>query len=800
MVVYYDTVNDPSRVKTDIWMQRSTDGGGTWSAAAQITAQATDETSAGANTSNQYGDYIGLTGHAGHFFACWTDRRSGGREEIWGAPIVAKTAALVVNRDPIGQDEVDARRTQPRGSPGGLPMPDVFRVVVDGFTASELGLTGSGSTLAALPTASPGGGMTIVPAGNTADSGGYGPGIQRFTFYYSVDFPDDSAFGFAGATEVVTLDATVGTVSPSAQIELIKQPDPFMLHGDPSWLSVDLRVFVVRAGDVKFGVPMGSDALAAPGFIQQLIGSITPAQFDSLPTLEDDEAAKLFVQPRDSSGQLVFNFAVAKVHYIGLIGASNVRVFFRLFNAQSTATSFDLTTTYRRATNPVGQPIPLAGVQGPDYVTIPCFASARIDSTAHSMSDQTDDPNRQNFTAIGGPEVDRFFGCWLDINQPTNNVLPVQVPPANVDGPFTDAVPIQQSITRNLHQCLVAEIAFDPTPIPAGKNTSDWDKLAQRNLAWSDIGSGQAVSTFEIRPTAAGLPAGQTPDELMIDWGNVPTASSAQIYLPAVNVDDVLSLAARMYSSHRLARVDGHTLQCVTGGVSYVPIPPGGTVNYAGLLTVDVPGTGGLGETYQVVVRQVTNAFGKRVPPPPPPPGLETEVAAAPGRTEIEWRRVRGTFQLAIPVKAKELLLVPEERDLSVLRWIAEAIPHHNRWHPVFHRYLEQIAGRVRTFGGDPTQILPSPTGEAKRKHPPEEGRAFTGKIAGLIFDHFGDFEGFLLETDEHEHRFHTREKHINALAERAWHERLRLTVITEHHQPHRPLTIIIHQPPTRFT
>lgn len=40
-----------------------------------------------------------------------------------------------------------------------------------------------------------------------------------------------------------------------------------------------------------------------------------------------------------------------------------------------------------------------------------------------------------------------------------------------------------------LHQCLVAEIAFDPIPIPVGKDPHNWDKLAQRNLAWSDVGS-----------------------------------------------------------------------------------------------------------------------------------------------------------------------------------------------------------------------------------------------------------------------------------------------------------------------
>ena len=202
--------------------------------------------------------------------------------------------------------------------------------------------------------------------------------------------PTDRAFGFARRTEFVTVECDGWGVPASAEIELIKQPDPFMLHGDPSWLSVDLRVFVVRAGETKFGVTMGSDASAAPGFVQQLIGSMTPAQFDSLPTAEDDEAAKLFLQPTDSGGQLVFNFAVAKVHYIGLIGAANVRVFFRLFNAQSTATAFDLTTTYRRAMNPAGQPIPLAGVQGNRVCddSVLCGGAGRLDDAEHERPDR----------------------------------------------------------------------------------------------------------------------------------------------------------------------------------------------------------------------------------------------------------------------------------------------------------------------------------------------------------------------------------------------------------------------------
>ena len=726
--------------------------------------------------------------------------------------IEEKDCSFIVNRDPIGQDEIDARRAQPRNSAGGLPVPDAFRVVVDGFTAAELGLTGSSSTLAMVPSVSPAAGLTVVPAGNASDRGDYGTEIQRFTFFYNLDFPDDSAFAFAGPSQSVTLSVTAGSVPASAEIELIKQPDPFMLHGDPSWLSVDLRVFVVRAGETKFGVTMGADASAAPGFIQQLIGTITPAQFQTLPTLEDDQQGKLFVQPEDVNGQRVFNFAIAQVHYIGQLGAANVRVFFRLFNAQSTSSAFETSTTYRRAaSNPSGQPIPLAGIQGSDYVTIPCFATARVDTSTAGMDQQTDDFNRKNFSAsTGSPEVDQFYGCWLDINQPfkpdgatANNVLPAQVPATQVDGPFTNAVPIQQAILRNLHQCLIAEIAFDPATIPAGKDTSNWDKLAQRNLAWSDVGSAEAVTTFEIRPTPAGLPAGRTPDELMIDWASTPSGSSAQIYLPAVNVADVLTLAGRMYTSHRLSRIDDHTLHTITGGISYIPIPPrAGPENYAGLLTVELPATAGPGETYSVAVRQVTNAVAQPTPPPPPEPQIGARAALADAVEQLEWRRVCGAFQLSIPVKARHHdLLAQEERDLAVLRWIAEAIPHHSRWYPVFHRYLEQIAGRVRTFGGDPTRILPSPTGDVKRRPPkPDEARhAFTGKIAGLIFDHFGDFEGFILETDEHQHRLHSRETDVAELAERAWRDRLRLTVFVDQDDPHRPLTIIIHHPPTPF-
>jgi len=96
MVVYYDTINDPARRKAELWMQAYYGFGVTWTAPLQIATALTDETVAGAQLNFQYGDYIGLTGHAGRFFACWTDRRSGGTEEIWGAPLFAPELATAI--------------------------------------------------------------------------------------------------------------------------------------------------------------------------------------------------------------------------------------------------------------------------------------------------------------------------------------------------------------------------------------------------------------------------------------------------------------------------------------------------------------------------------------------------------------------------------------------------------------------------------------------------------------------------------------------------------------------------------
>jgi hypothetical protein len=87
MVMYYDTVGDAGRKKTDVWTQTSTNDGATWGAAVKVTTAQTDETAASADSGNQYGDYNGFSGHGGKFFPSWTDRRNGAKEEIWTSGI-----------------------------------------------------------------------------------------------------------------------------------------------------------------------------------------------------------------------------------------------------------------------------------------------------------------------------------------------------------------------------------------------------------------------------------------------------------------------------------------------------------------------------------------------------------------------------------------------------------------------------------------------------------------------------------------------------------------------------------------
>ena len=86
-IMYYDTQADAGRKKTDVYYQYSANDGVTWSTAEKITTGQTDETTASANSGNQYGDYNSISFYANNAWPVWTDRRSNLKEEIWTAKI-----------------------------------------------------------------------------------------------------------------------------------------------------------------------------------------------------------------------------------------------------------------------------------------------------------------------------------------------------------------------------------------------------------------------------------------------------------------------------------------------------------------------------------------------------------------------------------------------------------------------------------------------------------------------------------------------------------------------------------------
>ncbi|HEX7904668.1 MAG TPA: protein-glutamine glutaminase family protein [Chitinophagaceae bacterium] len=635
----------------------------------------------------------------------------------YACPIVRR-AYFIVDRSTISKDEVDAMLTS--SNPSSIDA--AFYFVVEGFIPTELGITNA--TLSGIPNIQPVFQFNPATAGITMDVIAtikleYPTHLnrrQRITWKYKINFT--SSAGFVNELDELNLAAsmtstsgTIATVSGTGKIYLIKQPNPYEIDGAVSWLSTDLRVFQIKAGESKFNKTITNDpSNFITGVIQNLNNGNTGGQSFENNISTDQQTSKLELS-QSVGGTSVYNFAVAKVRYRALsLSATNVRVFFRLFPASSTSLEFNQSSTYRR--NPDNGVIkPVLGIINGETVTIPCFASPRINSAAVSLSTQTDPQNVQTIPPnAGGNEVTRYFGCWLDINQTTPQ-FPFNPSPA--DGPWSSGRQSIQEHVRNEHQCLVAEIAFDPTPIPSNAFPSTSDKLAQRNLAIvqsanpGEFASHRIPHTFEIKPTHINRSGEEgMPDELMIDWGNTPTGCLATLYISGINTNDIIALANTYYRTHGLVRVDANTIQCETGGMSYIPIPASSGSNFPAMLSIDLPAGVKAGQAFTVVVHQITNEARREV---------FTHIPE--GESLLFQRRVHGSFQITIPVVHKESMLVHEEILLSNLRWILRAIPAANRWYSVFTRYVRQVADRVDALGGNADKVVASPSDDWKARY-----------------------------------------------------------------------------------
>jgi hypothetical protein len=305
--------------------------------------------------------------------------------------------------------------------------------------------------------------------------------------------------------------------------------------------------------------------------------------------------------------------------------------------------------------------------------------------------------------------------------------------------------------------------------------------------------------TFDLRPSNPTVNVPELllnyPDELMIDWGNVPQGSVATIYWPQTNSADVLQLASQLYSTHLLSAYDAHTIQCKTvKGVTYVPIPSGAGENLAGLFTIDLQGSLRAGQELNVVVRRISTRQSDSQKPPTQPR------ATAPLQGETvrrNWRYVVGTFQVRIPAESNRTLLEPEESTLAIMKARLQMMPSSDRWYPVLLRYIGILSGRVKTLGGDPGSIPPSLNGYLPVHKPSEKVEHHTGKVISVFYDRFGDFEGFLLMTESgKELTFRSKEPEIETLIRFAWEDRVVITVETDKARPHVPTAILLRRAP----
>jgi hypothetical protein len=641
--------------------------------------------------------------------------------------VICRSCTLVTDRSTFSKDQVDALISA--GSTA--TFADSFYVMVEGFKPSELGVTTanpSPAQLAAIapqitftrPDNTPTPGISATPQALLLQNPALPNSPQRFTFVYSISFSDTNLFTqFEVENESVA--AAIQGLMGTGIIRLTNQPNPFMLDGPTNWLSIDLRVFQAQEGVQPFqssGImsTVGNDSAGAVNFIQSLLGQMSDQAFATIST--DQQTSKLELS-RTVNGKRVFNFAIAQVRYVAQnLPAADVRVFFRLFTTAATGLDYNSGSTYRRFEGG-GNAIPLLGFQGGEVVSVPCFAAARVNTTAVSMNQQTDPVNVQTISPGGANEVHKYFGCWLDFNQ-DDKVIPILA--NSGDGPYvgTNVQSVHDAI-RGLHQCLVAEVFFAGDPIPAGATPASNDNLSQRNLAIveSDNPGGPeshtVAHTFELKPSAlaaagfervaiaASQQRAMPPDELMLRWYNLPEDTDITLFLPQVSASSLLTQIGRTYEAKRLELVDEQTLRCLAGDVTYIPIPALQGPNLAGLMTLILPDTVKQKQMFRVVAHQIS---GFR-----------------------QFRRVIGSFQLTIPVSTAANLLEAEIRTLSVLRDIAKGIKPSNRWHPVFARYLDQVGGRVRGFGGDPDRVRASIDGDGGVICPPSKSVLCPGDL-----------------------------------------------------------------------
>lgn len=204
---------------------------------------------------------------------------------------------------------------------------------------------------------------------------------------------------------------------------------------------------------------------------------------------------------------------------------------------------------------------------------------------------------------------------------------------------------------------------------------------------------------------------------------------------------------------------------------------------------------------------------------------VDPKLVATARRREAKWREVIGAFQFGVAVSVKEDMLLYHLRLLSLFRWRLEMLSRNSRWFKTLSYYVDLLTQKVLGLGGAPYTVPATPDGNIGALTDPKETGdnddnntgggdnqgtesddpyfepddddwlneteglpdpkkvkplMVSGKVSGLLYDHFGDFEGFTLETYGGDHfRFFSQESAILEIVRTAWLERYVVTVIT---------------------
>jgi hypothetical protein len=307
----------------------------------------------------------------------------------------------------------------------------------------------------------------------------------------------------------------------------------------------------------------------------------------------------------------------------------------------------------------------------------------------------------------------------------------------------------------------------------------------------------------------------------MIDWGNTPVGSIAQIYWPQLPASTVIQLASTIYATHELSAAGPYTIQCTTSATTtYIPLPFGGGAPLAGLFAIDLPPfVVKKGQQFNVVVQRFTwRAFSERrlaesAPQvrqrllantarlrPRNPLRAAIATPAFPVQPLPQYKRLYlGSFGIQIPVSTAAAILPAEEVTLSILKARLGAMDPSDIWHPVLQRYLGLIMGRVSGLGGDPSSIPPSFTGGVPSTNP-NPPVWYPGKVCGLVFGEKGEFDGFVLRVERgkekgREVRFESHDRKIEEIVNRAWGEYALMDVFSEEAEPRHVHKIVVREP-----